>query len=274
MSPGDFSMTSYVTKNRALLEAIQNSCKKHGIACKMFSDDWIIQLQKGRREHFIYAYGFDCNSQASAAIATDKVATYQLLADRAIAAVPHFLLTSAAQPDIDPATLDGLLKEYGSLVVKPVQGSRGESVARFNDADSILAFTAENSVAAWAASPFIEVQREIRLVVFDGSVRLGYEKHNPTVVNELKLFNLNLGTTAEAIVVSKLSRAIQDLAVQSMEAIGLRLGAVDLVFDPDGDVSVLEINSGFSLEHFALMSPQNRKQVVEFYETVVERLFR
>jgi glutathione synthase/RimK-type ligase-like ATP-grasp enzyme len=266
-------MSNFITEKRALIEAVKNSSKKFGITATFLSDGWLIRLQKNGRSRFIYVYGFDINSQASAAIATDKVAAYQLLTDNGVAGVPHYLLSSVLDTNIDTASVKELFKSHKSLVIKPNKGSRGELVAKCNNLDEVLAMTKGSPIPSWAASPFLDISRELRLVVLDGSIVLAYEKRKPQTINGLKMYNLNLGATVQGITVDTVDRDIQTLATKAMDTIGLRLGAVDIVFDTDNTPYVLEINSGFSLEHYALSSPDNRHEVISFYELVIQKLF-
>lgn len=264
----------YISENRALTEAVQLACDRRNIDCRYFSDNWVIRLEKAGKTHFVYASGFDTNSHASARIANDKVATYLLLADDNIAAIPHFLLSTVVEPQVTLKQLTQLLRQYGSLVIKPTEGSRGELVAHFDTVEAIESYTSTHAhIASWAASPFVDIQREVRLIVYNQHVQLAYEKVAPMTRNNLKLFNLNLGAKAKPLAVELLGKELANAAVQAMEAIGLQLGAVDIVYNSLGQAFVLEINSGFSLEHFAQLSSRNRQAVIDLYLLVIDSLF-
>lgn len=267
-------MTSRITHNRALIEALQNAHLKSSIEFKLFSDDWLIKLDKDDQTRFIFGYAFDINSQASAVIAADKVACYLLLADGKLAAVPHYLLSTVVKPEIDRDYLETLFKANSSLVLKPTDGSRGDLVIKVGDPDELLKHTVMNTrIDSWTVSPHIEIKKEIRLVVLNGVVQLAYEKFDPPSINGLKMFNLNLGASVVGINIKNISEDVTALARDAIKSIGLTLGAVDVVFDADNAPSILEINSGFSLEHFALNSEANRAEVVAFYELVISQLF-
>ncbi len=267
-------MSNYVVENRALLEAVTVGAQRLGIEVKTFSDDWVIRLQHKGQQRFIFGYRFDINSDASAAIAIDKVATADLLIDMGVAAVPHYLLSTILNRHINPLYLKELLEQYKSLVIKPLKGSRGELISQFSEANHILEFTNHTIGVDWAASPFVNISREIRLIILDDTIQLTYEKHTPVTINGLKMYNLNLGAKATGLELKDIPQTIQLLAIHSMQAIGLQMGAVDIIFDDNNVPYVLEINSGFSLEHFALISPHNRALVINFYSLVMEELFR
>ncbi len=260
-------------KNRVLVEAIKVACREQGITCTFLSDDWVIRLKKGNVSHFVYGYGLDVNSQASANIAIDKVATYELLKEAQIDAVPHYLLSSPSQPEISSSSLDELLIKHKSLVIKPNLGSRGEMVARVDSVNKAIEFTKDTGVVSWAVSPYLDIKNELRLVVLNGAVMLAYEKINPQFINNLAMFNLSLGAGSKELKLADISYDLKSVAVKAMEAIGLKFGAVDIVLDEQKSACVLEVNSGFSLEHYAKSSVTAKAQVIELYKKAVETLF-
>lgn len=262
----------YVTGKRTILEAIENLDAQGLLDYKLYADGWLISLSSTNIKHFVYMYGFDINSQASASIASDKVATYELLSEAGIKAVPHYLLSSLVEPVVKIADLEKYFRLNHSLVVKPNRGSRGDSVAKSDTPESSLEYINGSHHASWAASPFIEISSEIRLVVNDGKIVLAYEKYDPVMVNDLKMFNLNLGAKAKQIKLNELDDNHRHMALNAMQTIGLKLGAVDIIFDENNEALVLEINSGFSLEHYAQISPENRTQVIALYEEVISNL--
>lgn len=261
--------SNLIIENRTILEAVHNLQQRGLLAYSSFSDGWIIRLEHAGTTRFIHGYTFGLNTQASASIANDKVATYQLLASHNIPAVRHTLLTSAFAPMPDPAALQDLFAN-SQQVIKPTYGSRGRDVTKCDDpAQATGLIQLHPSVPSWSASPFIDIQNELRLVALDNSIGLAYEKLNPPVINGLKMFNLNLGATASRLDPHAIDHAIREMALDAMRAIGLTLGAVDIVIDDQNNPLILEINSGFSIDHYANLAPSNRQEVVAFYEAVI-----
>lgn len=267
-------MTNIITNRRALVEAVRQASERFGIEYKLFSDDWVIKLSKGERTLFVYASGLDCNGQAAAAIALDKVATYLMLDDAGLPVIPHFLLTSPSSPAPKKDQLRELFNKYGELVIKPTLGKRGQYVRKCDDVAAAVRHIQENpDIDSWAASPFIDVDKELRLVLFDGRPGVAYEKHAAPVINGLKMHNINLGATAKTVALGDVDDQLKELAATALNALGLRLAAVDIVFDATGQPFVLEINSRFSLEHYASSSADNRRLVVDFYSSTIGELF-
>lgn len=257
-----------------ILEALRNLKQRGDIDYVSFSDDWIVEFWRGQDRHFIYANKLEANTAASAEIATDKVGTYQILTHHHIPALPHYLLTTPVAPSADTSYLENLFQQHDELVVKPTFGSKGQDIHRCARVPEALAIVQDQRITSWSASPFIDIQREVRLVILDGRLALAYEKQNPVIVLGLKMFNLHLGATAKRLDASEIDSSLTEIARQAMQAIGLTLGAVDILIDEHGKPHILEINSNFSVERFAASSPENRQEVVAFYEQAITSRFR
>lgn len=266
-------MPTYITKNRALVEAIKNISGKLSIHYSSSADDWIICLTKNDLRKYIYSYSFDCNSHAAASIANDKSATYDILAQKNIQAVPHWVIKSVLDEKYNLSKVQELLSSSVDIVVKPLHGSRGRSIARFSESIATTKFMNSEDETLWAVSPHIVIEYELRIVVYDEEILMVYKKFEPLTINNLKMFNLNLGAKASLEDTSNIPETIKTMAAQAAKAINLTFCAVDIVKEVGKGFMVLEINSGFSLEHFAQMDPANRRKVILLYETVVKRMF-
>lgn len=266
-------MTRESTGYTTIIEALENLQQRGELEFESFSDDWIIRFWHGNQTHFLYANKLDINSHAATDIATDKVGTFQLLQNQHVPAVPHYLLTTPLQPQPDLDLLESLFARHRELVIKPTHGGRGQFVARYSDIRHALLAMKDTSVPSWSASPWVDVRQELRLVIRNGELKLAYEKYDPPTIHRLKMFNLHLGTKAKRLEASNLDESLVRIAQNAMGAIGLNLGAVDIIVDQQGQPQVLEINSGFSLERYARLAPEHRREVVAFYEQTIVSLF-
>lgn len=265
---------AYIPEEQTILAAVRAVCKSHGVTYRTFSDGWIIRLEKAGRRHYLYGYGdLGMNLHAVAQIALDKVAAYLVLDDAGVPAVPHWLLSTVISPEIDPQLLTRLLAEHGSLVVKPLKGGMGRQVHRVDDVAAAMAVTSGQGETEWAASPFVDIAREVRLIVCDGAVRFAHEKSDPVMIDGLKMYNLSLGAGSRQLEPADLPDNLLQLGIGAAAAIGLRLGAVDVAIDTAGMMRVLEINCNFSLEHFAGRSPRNRRRVIALYTGILASAF-
>ncbi|PLS81351.1 hypothetical protein CYG49_02365 [Candidatus Saccharibacteria bacterium] len=264
--------THYIS-DRMLPDAIRSACDKRGITVTSFSDDWILKLQKDQQEEWIHVYSFSCNNAAAAANASDKVATSVILESAALPIVPHvtartYISRARRTPDIKA------IANNGPVVIKPIHGHGAQDVARYDDIDEALTFINASSIPAWAISPFLDLTKELRIILFDDEPLLAYEKTNPVIDDGLRLFNLSQGATAVTVDLNSLDPAILDLAKRAISTIGLRLAAVDIVFDKESEPFILEINTGFSLEHYARQSADNKKRAYKIYDSVIGKIFK
>lgn len=266
-------MVAHFRGQRPITEAVLSLDEKYGIKYESFSDDWVFKLARADQAYFINGYALPHNSQAAAKNADDKVITYQLLASENIAAVPHNLLSHILQPVIDQAYLEKLFTVHGPVVLKPTRGGGGHLVFKCDSPGQVLKLASESAEPNWCVAPFIKVHSEMRLIVYGQEIMLAFLKVNPVIKNGLAMFNLNYGTAVQTIKLNRLPASIRDMAVSSMRAIGLRVGAVDVIFDEHAHASVLEINSGFSLDHFSATSPDNHRLAVEIYQKLILGLF-
>jgi len=263
---------SYTTSTSSFLEALRNLQAKGKLQYQTFSDGWVVRFWRDDRVHHIIGHAFDANAQAAAELAKDKVAAYLLMKQAGIPAVEHTLLTTPVMQTPDQTTLRELFARHGQLVIKPTHGGHGLHVVKCEDVKSALRLIASVAEDSWSASPFLDLVSELRLVVFNDGIKLAYRKSNPQMAHGLKMFNPSLGATPELVDITLLDPLACRLATDAMRSIGLSMGAVDIVTDTQGTVRVLEINAGFSIEHFAAYTPDNRQAAVKFYETVIETL--
>lgn len=257
--------------NERLLERlISKACVRHDVELRILSDGWLFEMQKNGRVHRVLGTDFGLNTQVSAAIAKDKVATSIVLERAGIRQVKHELLSTHGR-HIDESTLSGAITQW-PVVLKPLEGSHGMNVSRVGSATQILDIIS-NVESAWALSPYVDVQSEVRLVVVDGDIRLAHLKQDPVMRNGLKLFNLHAGATAIPLSVSELPVDTVRLAQSAMAALDLRMAAVDIVTTSSGERFVLEVNAAFSLNRFAATSNRAYAMTADFYDELVGRMF-
>ena len=251
--------------DRLIVKMIREICEVNGIAFTAFSDNWLLSLERDGVTRRVLGYKFDVNNAVAAGIAQDKVASYQLLERGNIAVVPHYLIrTKATEED-----WKSLPWEKG-MVIKPLSGTSGHSVAKLHSVAEAEAWMSKWGIEAWAASPFFEIRREVRVITLDGMVLLTYEKM-PVEISGLKFFNLGKGAMASDYTLGKEQR---ELVVGTQRTLGLRLAAIDLVELTTGEWRVLEVNDGIMMENYARQSRENEAVAKEVYAAIIAVLFR
>jgi D-alanine-D-alanine ligase-like ATP-grasp enzyme len=284
---------------RVIVRIIKNYCQQRGIKVEQRLDGWLVVLHGAGFKHFIYGYDIGLNSAVVHRIANDKAATAELLSAEGVACVPHTLVMNPKQFKYTPtaghwAPMLALLAAHPEgLVLKPNEGTCGYLVAKATSeleleqaASAILAVQQNLAIA-----PFLEIEREVRVVLLDRQPQVVYEKMRPTIAGDgertiLELLraklppgrlgnllpslaqsgtalgsvlpqgqklvldwrhNLDLGAQPELLSDGPVRAASVELASRAAAAIGLRFGAVDVIFE-QGAPRILEINSGVMME--------------------------
>lgn len=249
--------------DRWMVDIIKGICSKSGIACKSYSDDWVLELSTQSATSRVFGYKFDLNRAAATAIAGDKVATYQLLDANNVPAVEHRLVRTKASESTGWET--GLEK----VVAKPLDGTSGHGIALLPSPKNVPMYIEQHPyIAAWAISPYEQIQTERRFILLDDDVLCQYEKL-PVPVRGLPMFNLGLGATAEHSMADSHETM---LAKRALSVTGLRLAAVDIVNTPEG-YKVLEVNDGIMMENYMRQSDSNKEEAIKVYATIVKALF-
>ena len=246
-----------------MVPILRQICETRGIGFSTYSDDWLLELKAHGKVARTLGYRFDLNNSVAGSIAQDKVATYQMLAKAGIPAMPHVLVRTKASK-ADRTVMDG----WDQIVIKPLTGAGGHGVHLFNNVDAALGYIEQSPTSAWAATPFVDIKRELRLIMLDGALLVGYEKL-PVVIKELKMFNLDLGATPKHV---EISEEFVRVAAKAQSELGLRLSTVDIVEDVEGEYRILEINDSIMMEHYMRYSSENKKKAEHVYEKIVDAM--
>lgn len=284
---------------RVIVRVIKDYCQQRGIKVEQRLDGWLVVLHGDGFKHFVYGYDIGLNSAVVHRIANDKSATAELLSAEGVACVPHTLVMNPKQFKYTPtagnwAPMLALLAEHPSgVVLKPNEGTCGYLVAKatseleLEQAASAIFAVQQNL----AIAPYLDIEREVRVVLLNGQPQVVYEKMRPAIAGDgehsvLELLrarlpldrlaallpalaqsgtaldsvlpqgqklvldwrhNLDLGAQPELLSDGPVRTASVELASRAAAAIGLRFGAVDVIFE-QGAPRILEINSGVMME--------------------------
>lgn len=162
------------------------------------------------------------------------------------------------------------------------------------------------------ASPYINAINEYRTFFMNGTILLIYKKNlphiiadgkstlmellvgqsydfemvNPQLYKELNLihpvgqkiilnwkFNLTQGASCQIIEKSDLYSKLCNLAIKSANAIGISFATVDIIEEENGNLSVLEINSGVAMDQFIQQVPSGKNIATNIYEKAILSMF-
>jgi glutathione synthase/RimK-type ligase-like ATP-grasp enzyme len=84
--------------------------------------------------------------------------------------------------------------------------------------------------------------------------------------------NLGAGAQPEIVEDETLSAKLSELAEQARSAVNIRFASIDIV-QVDGELKVLEINSGVMLEYFTRHFPDQREKAKSIYAQAIKAMF-
>lgn len=268
--------TSECTPGRVLLVMLEQLCKELGLDHQSYSDGWLVRIASDQQSTFVFGYTFSLNSSSAAEIAKDKVATYHVLRAADILTVPHYLLRPLKGGLVTEEFIENVAPaDSWPVVVKPLQGRSGQDVHIVNNAYSLFERIVNRSDVIWSASPLIHAQSEIRVVILDDEVQLMYRKvpgDNDSA--DMSVYNLGHGAQAHIIISTDESYTeLAQIALQAMQAMQLRLAAVDIFQLSDDSYSVLEVNASIAFEHFARQSDEKWRAARACYKNILQKIF-
>jgi glutathione synthase/RimK-type ligase-like ATP-grasp enzyme len=258
---------------RVFVDAILRYCRARGIACEAKSQGWLIVMQRGDRRHFAFGYDIGLNSATAHRIANDKSATAEVLQAFGVPCIPHTLFLSPKLGGHIPANgsreaMLGLLKAHpNGLVVKPNEGTSGRFVFRVtNDAELDHAMREIfASHLGLSISPFVEIEKEVRVILLDGEARVVYSKER---ISDWR-HNLDFGARPILLERGETREACIAMARDAAKAIRIRFASVDII-SVAGRWMVLEINSGVMMEVLGRHHPE---LAYATYEAALDKVF-
>lgn len=162
------------------------------------------------------------------------------------------------------------------------------------------------------ATPYINAVNEYRTFFLNGTILLIYKKNLPHIIadgkstlmellvgqsynfeminhqlyKELNLippvgqkiilnwkFNLTQGASCQIIEKSDLYSKLCNLAIKSANAIGISFATIDIIEEENGNLSVLEINSGVAMDQFIQQVPSGKNIATNIYEKAILSMF-
>ena len=203
-----------------------------------------------------------------------------------------------------------LFNKYNKdVVLKINDGTCGANVIHIQDEAELVKQYERLSEKFFSMSlcPYYDIENEYRAIVVNGKVELLYKKIKPVVIGngrssikELLVdfneeyfkniddenlqkvlpdgvsyeydwrFNLAKGSKASFEIDEKLKFNIEKLAEDISKKIGLGFGSIDIIKTTEGDLFVMEINSGVMMENFVKQVPDGYNIAKNIYKKVIE----
>lgn len=282
------------------IKILKEICAEEGFIFNSYSDNWLIRIDNGEKHMLIHGYKFPNNSASVSELCCDKSSLSEYLTHAGIPCIPHTYLDSSYNFKDCLEMGKTLLDWYGSLVVKPNDGTGGRNVWKVDDLVS-LEHRIKNALSESGnvcLSPFVDIQAEYRTIIFRDSSFFTFEKIRPSVIadGETSYFeylrqvgiknrqdiadyipkkgetvllnwrhNLQGGAKPRLTVADK---ELQEINQKLYSALGVVFASVDVV-KVDGKYYVLEVNSGVMTEHFASENAEYYSLAKNAYRTAI-----
>lgn len=251
-------------------ELFREIAREEGWKIQSIGGDWIFSVERDGKTALVYGYRFPLNSDASSLLASDKAGCAEFLQSRGIPLISHELVPSPLWEEAEPEEgvltflLDRLRRE-GELVLKDNCGTGGNDVYRVRSERELLQsltklFSRKDGLSV---SPFVAIREEYRSVLLDGECRVFYRKERARDESgRLLEWRHNLGQGARAVLMDPLPECLE-ICRRVMKELGLRFASVDLVETEEGELKLLEVNSGVMMDHLSMQGEKERKLVKE-----------
>ena len=265
--------------NKFLNKILKEITDIENINYKIISDGFIIVLEKNNEIHYLNEFRFGLNSQIAATLCDDKYAMCEVLKYHNIPVIDYRLIWDAGIPktNLEITKKVEYLKEYykknnNHIVLKPNNGYSGKLIFNIENEKDIESSLIEllkytNSIVV---NPFYKIKNEHRVIILNGKCRLVYTKNLNK--NEWQ-FNLSKGSIATKIKDTKLKEKLINLAINTYNSINAKFISVDIIKDYNGNLKILEVNSGVCMEKYCLQHPEDYELVKEIYYDAIKELF-
>jgi glutathione synthase/RimK-type ligase-like ATP-grasp enzyme len=256
---------------------IKEICSDEKILCEVLSAGYVFRLTKNNVSRHIFGSYWDINSAASDRIACDKTACSLLLLRNGIPAILHEILYNplrrAGWGGINGVWLRAVnfLNKHAKIVLKPNQGTKGqdiflcESIAQMEEAAHAIFLNHPDA----AMSPYHEIENEYRVFFLNGNCAFVYGKKK----GDTWQHNLSQGAIAFELTDEKKLSAIKNLAARAADCIKITFATIDIAESPQGELCVMEINSGVQARQLLEQLPHLRPVVKKIYAGAVNLLF-
>lgn len=188
-------------QNKPFFKMIDEICKEENIKQKKISYNWIRQLTKGDKTHYIMSYQLDLNSANSYNIAHDKFATYDVLKSNNVPTIEHRMIFNPSTRSKfygekfikDAENL--LLENNNKVVIKANESCEGKDVYFCSDKQEIedtVNKLFKSNKDTLSACPYVDIDYEYRAIYLCDEILYIYKKKKASVVGDgkRKLFEL------------------------------------------------------------------------------------
>lgn len=182
-------------QNKPFFKMIDEICKEENIEQKKISYNWIRELKKGDKTHYIMSYQLDLNSANSYNIAYDKFATYDVLKSNNVPTIEHRMIFNPAtrskfyEEKFIKDAEELLLENNNKVVIKANESCEGKDVyfcSNKLEIENIVNKLFKDNKDTLSACPYIDIEYEYRVIFLCGEILYVYKKRKPSVIGDGK----------------------------------------------------------------------------------------
>lgn len=296
---------------RKFSKLIEEIALENNIKVNKFSDDWIIELNKDGVSKFIVGYKFDNNSSSTSEICNDKYALFSILENSAIPVIKYDLLFNNNELKLKEFfktnKQDIVIKPNEGTCGNDVYHVKSEKEALEIYKQLIKSgyvcicpfYNIQNEYRAICLDGNIEYSyKKVKPIVIGNgkdslqnlllqfnesffSNKSNFEDNEydlnyvPSLGEKIEYewrFNLSKGAKIQNI--SKLEQdKIEKLAKKAASKVNLNFGSIDIIETLEGELKIIEINSGVMMENLIKLKDEGYKIAKEIYKKAIIKMF-
>lgn len=181
--------------SKPFFKIVDEICDEENIEQKMISYNWIRELKKGNKTHYIMSYQFDLNTANSYNIAHDKFATYDVLKSNNVPTIEHRMIFNPktrskfyGERFIKDAE-ELLLENNNKVVIKANESCEGKDVyfcSNKQEIEETVQKLFKENKDTLSACPYVDINYEYRVIYLAGEILYMYKKKKAFVVGDGK----------------------------------------------------------------------------------------
>ncbi len=179
--------------SKPFFKIIDEICEEENIEQKKISYNWIRELKKKEKTHYIMNYQLDLNTANSYNIAHDKFATYDVLKSNNVPTIEHRMIfnpktrrkfyTEKFIKDAEKL----LLENNNKVVIKANESCEGRDVyfcSSKQDIENVVEKLFDENKDTLSACPYVEIDYEYRVIYLCGEILYVYKKKKASVIGD------------------------------------------------------------------------------------------
>ena len=262
-----------------LKNLVKEICIEKNIKITLLSKDWVIKLEREDKKAFIVGMRFSINSVTASSIAADKYATYEVLKDANIPIIEHKMIFNKKyrvgyESDLKfKKEISNYIKSVGNkrVVVKANEGSCGNDVylcKTISEVNQSLKQIFKHKKTA-SICPFYDIDTEYRVICLDYQAKLIYGK-KPS--KGMWKHNLSQGASVIDVNDENLKNKLTEIAIKATKAIGIRFASVDIIKLKSGELFIIEVNSGVTINKYIDFVENGKERAKAIYGEAIEKM--